>query len=215
MTRPFSASTLRSLTRYSAMAAGLIGLRDYPAAHTALDRSELEARRRNDGFGILNAYSNRMRCLTQEQRADEACAIQLPDTSSSVRGIAAEGRCSRALALACNNRLDEAAALVADIRDVTLSVEPLALAYVVEAVIAVRRRSSDLASRLEIAVDQAFETGAIDMLVCGYRSSPDLFGALLDHPATRERTLFAVARCRRRRSRPRTRTVAPHVHHST
>ena len=179
---------------YAAIAAALIGLRMYGRAHEALDLSDAEARRLGDEYAIVNTYANRVRCLTQELRAADACAIELPDSSSSVRGIAAEGTCSRALALACNNRLAEAEALIHQVAETTKSVEPVALASVVEAIIAVRRRSVDLTGALDRGLTQAFETGAIDMLVCGYRSCPDLLGALLANPATRERTLFAVSR---------------------
>ena len=149
------------------LAIALAGLGRYSDAHRELDNAVRESRRCSDDFGLQNAFAGRMRILVQEGRAAEACAIEPPDLSSSLRSMRGEVLASRALALVTLGRLAEAKALAGNAAGATTSVETRVLVAAIEAICAMRERTKDWKSNVERLVDTAFDS---------VRSRPPCYG---------------------------------------
>ena len=86
----------------------LAGLRRFGEAHEQLRTADAAARSVNDPFAEHNAYALTVRVMLEEGRAAEACAIEPPDATDSVKAMRGEVLASRALALATLGRLSEA-----------------------------------------------------------------------------------------------------------
>ena len=185
----FAISHAQAMLGYS-----LVGLRRYPEAHEQLRKAQSTARSGNDSFAEHNAYALTVRLLLQEGRATEACAIEPPDTTDSVKGVRGEVMASRALALATLGRLSDAVELGAAAVALTQAVETRVLWPAIRAVIAQKSRDSRLIEHAEELLTVAFEAGAVDLLVCAYRSNPELLAVLLREPSCVERTVYAVNR---------------------
>ena len=172
----------------------LAGLRQYGAAHEQLRRAASAARSVNDPFAEHNAYALTVRVALEEGRAADACAIEPPDVSDSVKGMRGEVLASRALALATLGRLNEAIEIGSEAAALTQGIETKVLWPAIRAVAALKSRDSSLIVRAEELVAVAFETGAVDLLVCAYRANPELLTTLLTAPPCIERTVFALGR---------------------
>src|SRR4051794_24780913 len=172
----------------------LAGLRRFDEAHDRLRSAASAARALNDRFAELNAYALTTRVLLQEGRAAEACAVEPPLSSGSVKAIWGEVLASRALALATVGRFAEALKAGGEADAVTQGVETKDLWPAVKAVVAMRSRDSQVMGLAEDLVNVAFESGAVDPLVCAYRSNADLLGVLLSSPPLAERTSYALTR---------------------
>ncbi len=172
----------------------LAGLRRFSEAHELLRSAALAARSVNDPFAEHNAYALTVRVLLEEGKSAEACAIEPPDATDSVKAMRGEVLASRALALATLGRLSEAIEMGSSAAALTQGVETKILWPAVQAVVALRSRDSTLLLRAEELVTVAFDSGAVDLLVCAYRSNPDLLAALFTAPACVERTVFALTR---------------------
>jgi LuxR family transcriptional regulator, maltose regulon positive regulatory protein len=172
----------------------LAGLRQFEEAHDQLLTAAAAARALNDPFAELNAYALTIRVLLQEGRAAEACAVEPPRAAGSVKGMLGEVLVSRALALATLGRLNEAIALGREAASMTHGVETKVLWPAVKAVVALKSRGSDLIACSDELVNLAFDAGAVDPLVCAYRSNTDLLAVLLATPSSAERTVFALSR---------------------
>ena len=172
----------------------LAGLRQYGAAHEQLRRAASAARSVNDPFAEHNAYALTVRVTLEEGRAADACAIEPPDVSDSVKGMRGEVLASRALALATLGRLNEAIEIGSEAAALTQGIETKVLWPAIRAVAALKSRDSSLIVRAEELVAVAFETGAVDLLVCAYRANPELLTTLLTAPPCIERTIFALGR---------------------
>ena len=61
----------------------------------------------NDPFAECNTYALTVRVLLEEGRSAEACAIEPPDVTDSIKGMRGKVLASRALALATLGRLSE------------------------------------------------------------------------------------------------------------
>ena len=157
----------------------LAGMRRFAEAQEQLLRAGSAARAMNDPFAEHNAYALTIRVMLEEGRAAEACAIEPPDASSSVKAMRGEVLASRALALATLGRLGEAVELGSQAASVTQGVETKVLWPAVMAVVALKSRDSSATVRAEELVDVAFQAGAVDLLVCAYRSNSELLSTLL------------------------------------
>jgi DNA-binding NarL/FixJ family response regulator len=178
----------------SIQAAAYAGLRQFELAHKALDRAATAASECNDLYGLQNVYAVRVRTLLHEKRDTEACGVEPPGLEEGNRAMIGEILSSRGLALACQGRTEAALELAASAESVTQGVEARVLTQTLRAVVAARSRSSDLAPICASAVDTAFDSGATDLLVVGYRCSPELLDAILATPRTRDRGRFLLAR---------------------
>jgi DNA-binding NarL/FixJ family response regulator len=101
---------------------------------------------------------------------------------------------SRALALATLGRVEEAVELGTEAVTMTRGVETRVLWPSVRAVAALKSRDSSLIDRAEELVNVSFEAGAVDILVCAYRSNSELLATLLGTPGCAERTVYALSR---------------------
>jgi ATP/maltotriose-dependent transcriptional regulator MalT len=175
-------------------ASSLAGLRNFDDSHEELDKSLADATQCNDEFGIQAVHAARVRLLLQEGRAAEACALEPPHLDDALPGMRGEVLASRALALACLGRLEEAKALASDASMATSAIEVRVLAVAVQAVCAIKARSGDVLDPVERLVEVAFDSGAVDLAVTAYRAANDLLAPMLSSPHARERTVFLLAR---------------------
>ena len=120
--------------------------------------------------------------------------MEPPDATGSVKGMRGEVLVSRALALATLGRLGEAVEIGSEAAALTQGIETKVLWPAVQAIVALKSRDSSLLARAEELVTVAFEVGAVDLLVCAYRSNPDLLATLLTAPSCVERTVYALSR---------------------
>lgn len=172
----------------------LAGLRRFQDAEEQLLAARRSARLVNDPYAEQNAYALMVRLLLQQGQAAEACAIEPPDVTESVRGMRGEVLTSRALALATLGRLEEALASGEEAASLTQGVETRILWLAVRAVVAMKNRDSNLLEYGQELVSTAFEAEAVDLLVCAYRSNPELLTTLLASPVCSEQTVFALSR---------------------
>jgi LuxR family transcriptional regulator, maltose regulon positive regulatory protein len=179
---------------HSMIAAALAGLRNYDQAHAALDTAVAESRRCNDEFGEQSVYACRVRVLSEEGRASEACAIEPPGLEDSLRSMKGEVLASRALALASLGRLDEARTFSSEAASATSGVETRVLSAAVDAVCAVNGREANLMESTSRLVDVAFDAGAVGLAVTAYRANGDLLTTLMSPAGPREKAMFIVAR---------------------
>jgi DNA-binding NarL/FixJ family response regulator len=175
-------------------AAALAGLRSFDGAAHRLDLSLADARRCNDEFGAQAVYAGRVRLLLQQGRLQDACSLEPPDVALALPGMLGEVLASRALALACIGRVEEARSMAATARTRTRAIETRVLAPAVDAVCAIKTRESDVVQKVEALVDVACAAGAVDLVVTSYRAAPDLLAAMLHCPPTSERAEFLLAR---------------------
>ncbi len=175
-------------------AASLAGLRRYLEAHIELDRALVDARRCNDEFGEQAVFSARVRLMLQEGRITEACGLEPPDLKHALPGMRAEVWASRALALACLGRAQEALALGELARASSSAIEAQVLAAAVRAVCSVKTRDPHLLQSVENLVRLAFDTGAVDLAVTAYRAAPDLLPVMLGDAAIAEQAVFLLTR---------------------
>jgi DNA-binding CsgD family transcriptional regulator len=172
----------------------LAGLRRFEDAYQRFNASFAQAVRCSDPFGQQAVYSARVRALLHEGRAAEACALEPPDLTDSLPGMRGEVWASRGLALACIGRLDEAQRLAATASESTRAVEATVLSHCTRAVAALKARRPTLTKQLRSLLRTAWDAGAVDCVVTGYRASPDLLVALLRDEETVERTGYIVGR---------------------
>jgi DNA-binding NarL/FixJ family response regulator len=172
----------------------LAGLGRFDEAHEQLYLARSAALALNDPFAEHNAYALTVRTMLEEGRAAEACALEPPDAFDSVKGMRGEVLGSRALALATLGRLREAVEIGTDAAESTRGVETKVLWPAIKTVVALKSRDSSLIECAEELVHIAFASGAVDILVCTYRSNPDLLSTLLTTPGCVERTLYAIDR---------------------
>jgi len=172
----------------------LAGLKRFEEAHEQLRKATSGMRSLNDPFAEQNAYALTTRVLLQEGRAAEACAVEPPYPAGSVKAMNGEVMASRALALATLGHLDEAIELGSNAEALTGGIETRVLWPAVKAVVALKSRGSDLMLRAEELVGVAFQTGAVDLLVCAYRSTNELLPVLLTNSKTAQKTVFALKR---------------------
>jgi DNA-binding NarL/FixJ family response regulator len=89
-------------------------------------------------------------------------------------------------------RIDEARALVDDVRGLSRAVEPVVLISAVDAICALRTHDSEAIERVVDLERTAFRTGALDLLVTAYRSTPQLLTVLLRASSQRDRLVGLI-----------------------
>jgi DNA-binding NarL/FixJ family response regulator len=108
--------------------------------------------------------------------------------------VRAEFLSSRALALAASGRIHEASDVLRDVRGTSSTVEAQVLTAAVDGLISVKGKKPDAAQVIVNAQDVAFSTGAFDLLICAYRTAPELLSVLLSSAASRDRLLAVIQR---------------------
>jgi ATP/maltotriose-dependent transcriptional regulator MalT len=172
------------------------GLRQWKTAEAYSNEAITNARRSRNAHALQLCYSLHMRVLAQQGRHQAALALDVPSLRSSLPAARAEVLCSRALVLASAGRIDEALSLVGDARGLSRAVEPAVLLSAVEAVSALKRRDPQAIERSADLDEAAFSTGAVDLLVTAYRSTPELLAVLLRASPERERLVGLIRRVR-------------------
>jgi DNA-binding NarL/FixJ family response regulator len=147
-----------------------------------------------DTIGVQNAYALRLRILVQQGDARTACALETPDLRGALPFMLGEVLSSKGLALASAGRFVEAQELVQEAMQVTSGVETRVLCAAVRAVCALNARKDEHVEACERLIHEAFETAAVDPVVCAYRGNPYLLEALLSCATTRERAFHIVQR---------------------
>jgi DNA-binding CsgD family transcriptional regulator len=181
---------------YALCSAGMAyaGLREWQHVERCLDEAIEVARVGRDSGAEQSCFAVLLRALAQQGRQEEALALEVPSLGGSIPANRGEVLSSRALALASVGRVDEAVSMVTEVRGITHAVEPAVLVAVVDAVVALKRRDGNALDRVAKLESIAFSTGALDLLVAAYRSTPDLLVVLLRAEATRERTVALIRR---------------------
>jgi len=163
----------------SAVAAACAGLRRWRDAD-ALARESLELSQRvRDLAGEQHSFSLYLRVLAQQRRQRAALALDVPSLRSAPPGARAEVLSVRAFVLASVGRVEEARRIVQEVQSSSLAVFPTVLVAAVRAISALKRSEPDTIERVTELEEAAFATGAVDLLVTAYRSTPDLLPVLL------------------------------------
>ncbi len=162
-----------------ASAAALTGLREWSQAEAAAVDARERAEASRDVHAELLSRSILIRLFTQQGRIPSALDVNVSRSSGALDASIAEAASSRALALACAGRFDDALELVEEVRDSTRAIEPAVLIPAVEAVCALRSGEPDGLDRVANLGRTAFATGAVDLLVTAYRACPELLSVLL------------------------------------
>ncbi len=176
-------------------ATALAGLREWSEAEERVQTALETARTAHDMHAEQICFAVLLRILAQLGRHQDALMLEVPDLNHSLPAARVEVQCSRGIPLAVLGRTDEALALIRDYRESTRAVEPLVLGQAVEAIVALKSRHAGANELVEALEEVAFGTGAVDLLVTAYRSSPELLAVLLRRPR-RERVAGLIRRVR-------------------
>jgi DNA-binding NarL/FixJ family response regulator len=144
------------------------------------------ARTSHDSYAQHICLALRIRFLLQQGRHSEALAVDVPTLSNSLPSGTAEAFASLALALASASRLRAAARVIDGVRGLSSAVEPTVLTAAVDAVVALKSGHPDAVQKAAQLVEEAFSTGAVDLLVTTYRSNPELLTLLLRQSVRRD-----------------------------
>ncbi len=163
------------------------GLRKWSRAERRLNEAVDGARAGRNSHAEQICFSLQLRLLAQQGRHRAALALEVPQLQDSLPAARAELLCSRALVLASAGRLQEARDIVEESRGSTRAVEPAVLMAAVDAVCALKAREPAAIERVVGLEETAFSTGAVDLLIAAYRSTPELLPVLLRASRQRER----------------------------
>jgi ATP/maltotriose-dependent transcriptional regulator MalT len=163
------------------------GLRQWSRARACLLDGARAAQDSGNLHAEQNCYSAVVRCLAQQGKATAALLLPIPKFVSSMPAIRAEVLTSRGLALAAAGRLRDALDTTEEVHGMSRALEPIVLSKAIEAVCALKSRNRDAGARITSLEDAAFESGAVDLLVAAYRSTPELLAMLLRTSSKRDR----------------------------
>ena len=165
---------------YAAIAAALAhaGRRRFGRAVSLVREAVRLAAGRNQYVQHL-AFALETRVLTAYGKHDEAIARPLPDLRSALPAMRGEVLGSHALALAAGGRIGEAEKLIDDVEGTSRAVEVSVLCPAIRAMTSLRRGDTGLTERVHDLEEQAFRTGAVDLLVVTYRCLPELLSVLM------------------------------------
>jgi DNA-binding CsgD family transcriptional regulator/tetratricopeptide (TPR) repeat protein len=169
-------------------AAALVGLRRFGEAARILDEALQKASKHRDAYSRVNAGALYARLHLQNKRAERALEIvdALQDPGTPTIGIVGELLATRALALACVGRTDEARDSAVAARKLHSGADSSALGRLASFVADHRDLGPTdprTSKSLETAIAEVHSTGNFDSFVCAYRSLPELL--------TQYRTSFA------------------------
>lgn len=160
-------------------AVALAGLRRWQEAQNFAQDALDAARRTRDVAGQQHAFCVYLRVLIQQRRHQVALAVEPPSLRGALPSARAEVILSRALVLASVGRVEDARRISLHASDGTHAVLPTALDAAVTAISAIKRGESDAIRRILELEETVFSTGAVDLLVTAYRSTPELLPILL------------------------------------
>jgi LuxR family transcriptional regulator, maltose regulon positive regulatory protein len=170
------------------------GLRQWSSAEACCHEATALARARNDANAEQFVYSVYVRLLVQQGLHQRALTAHVPPLQSALAASRAEVQLSRALALASAGRVAEARGLACEIHAVSVAIEPTVLRAAVDAICAIHDRDANATETVATLVETAFSTGALDLLVSAYRSTPALLALMLRSASCRDRVAGLVRR---------------------
>ena len=170
------------------------GMRNWDHAHGQLDRALAAAKASQNAFAEQMCYAARVRVLAQVGKHRSALALEVPSLYGAIPSMRAEVLLARSVVLATVGRIEEAVALVNDVRGTTAAIEAVVLRSAIDAVIALRRRDQSYAERVSAFEVTAFDSGALDLLVMAYRACPELLSMLLRESRDPDRLHALIAR---------------------
>jgi LuxR family maltose regulon positive regulatory protein len=175
------------------LAQALCGLRRYREAEELITNALVTAVRTHDTLLEPLAASLLVRLRCQDGRVPSALSVtcDLADAVVSVRG---EYLASRALALACTSRFDEALSAVTEATTVTRAIEPRVLAMAVHAIVSLRSKARETPDSCQAFLDLVEESNGYDLLVASYRASPELAAYFLANAHLRSRVSDVMRR---------------------
>jgi DNA-binding NarL/FixJ family response regulator len=163
------------------------GLRMWKEADTFARNSLALSQTTRDLAGQQHSFALYLRVLAQQRRQRAALGVDVPPLGSALPGARAEVLAARALVLVSLGRVDEARRIVREVQSSSLAVVPTVLVAAVRAISGLKRSEPDAIELVIELEDAAFTTGAVDLLVTAYRSTPDLLPVLLRASQDRER----------------------------
>jgi len=169
-----------------ALAMALAGQRQWSRAREHAIEALALASDQSDVHADLLSRSVLLRLYAQSGQLTAALRVGMPSRQGAPNASVAELACSRAIALACVGRLDDALGLIEEVRGISAAIEPAVLIPAVQSICAVRAGAGDGLGRVHALGALAFETGAVDLLVTAYRSCPELLLILLRAEDSRE-----------------------------
>jgi two-component system nitrate/nitrite response regulator NarL len=170
------------------------GLRQWERAHAALDQAFALAASMRDQSAMQFAYSLLLRVLVQQGRYGLALGIEVPPLRGALLAAKAEVLLSRALALACAARVDEALAMRDSVSGLSRAIEPVVLTAAVGAVCALQSRHKRTLERIRELEATAFDTGGVDLLITTYRAVPDALALLMRGSSDPDRLAMLIRR---------------------
>jgi DNA-binding NarL/FixJ family response regulator len=165
---------------YASISAGMAcaGLRQFSAADRHLCKAASLARAGRDRYAEQLTYAVEVRTLAAQGKHEAALRRLVPDLRTALPAIRGEVLGSRALVLASFGRIAEAETLLAEIAGITRAVELAVLCPAIRASAALKR-GDDLVKPARELEEEAFRTGAVDLLVAAYRATPELLSILV------------------------------------
>src|SRR5512132_1807550 len=176
-----------------AAAQALCGLRRYRDAEALLLAALVEGNRRCDAFLAPLAAALLIRLYSQSGRLERALEVDV-DLSTTIASITGEYLSSRAVALACVDRIEESITLADQAQSATRGIEARVVGAAARLIAAIRGRRGDVRKAAENLLAASEDSNGVDLLVSAYRSSPDLLAVLVRSPDLRARLLPILRR---------------------
>jgi DNA-binding CsgD family transcriptional regulator len=153
----------------------------------------VEGNRRCDAFLAPLAAALLIRLYSQSGRLERALEVDV-DLSTTIASITGEYLSSRAVALACVDRIEESITLADQAQSATRGIEARVLGEAARLIAAIRGRRGDVRKAAENLLAASEDSNGVDLLVSAYRSSPDLLAVLVRSPDLRARLLPILRR---------------------
>jgi DNA-binding NarL/FixJ family response regulator len=167
---------LAFVTPYCALTRAVIaiGLRSFETAFECLDDARADGRRIGDVFVVASAEAIRARALISLGRFDEAASAASWDGGAVIRSMKGELLATRALARACEGRVDEAMDLVGEAEGLSAAVEIPILAGAARCIVASHSGAAEVSELALRVAAQCQTTRYVDGLIIAYRGYPEL-----------------------------------------
>lgn len=178
---------------YCSVALASGGPREWEQGERALRHALALAKATRNAHAQQMVYSLAVRLALQRGRIHEALATDLPPLEAAIPSMRAEVLLSRALMLALVGRDQEAQEIADRLEGVTQAIEPRVLGAIVRLLVAMHS-GRPIRDGVEEVEDVVFGTGAVDLLVCSYRASPELLAVMLRGVADKDRLHSLIRR---------------------
>jgi LuxR family maltose regulon positive regulatory protein len=175
-------------------AAAAAGRRQWATANALVEEALRSARSAHNAYAEHICVATTIRILAQQGRHQAALAVEIPELSASLPSATTEVLASRALVLASSSRLSEASALIDEVRGASSAIEPTVLIAAADAIVALRGRDPTALERIATFAQSALQTGALDLLVTAYRSTPEVLNLLLSAAEYRDSLASLISR---------------------